>query len=424
MKEKLLQFIWQFQYYNRSELRTTSGDTLQILDPGTANKDQGPDFLQAKVMINNTIWAGNIEIHILSTSWYLHHHDRDPSFNNIILHVVWKNDIDVYDNNGIRLPTLVLEDRVSKILLSKYESLMENAGFIACGSQIHQVNELILSSWKERLIIERLQNKSNKILSFQSENKNHWEETFWWILAGNFGIKVNSVAFEQIARSIPLNIISKHRNQLQQIESLLFGQAGLLNSDFTESYPLLLQKEYKFLKKKYGLNEISLPILFLRMRPANFPTIRLAQLAVLITNSHHLFSKIIEEHDIKEIKKLLEVTANDYWHYHYMLDAASEFKKKMLGQQTINNIIINTIVPMVYTYGHFYKNDPLIDKALRWLEQLSPENNSITEGFTKLSLSNKSSYDSQSLIHLKNEYCNSKRCLNCAIGNSLIKSTN
>jgi hypothetical protein len=271
-------------------------------------------------------------------------------------------------------------------------------------------------------LVERLLRK-NAIVEFHLIQSNyHWEEVFWWLLAKNFGIKVNADAFEAMAKTISTTILAKHKNQIHQLESLLLGQAGLLDEVFTEDYPLLLQREYRFLKKKYNLLPIHIPVHFLRMRPGNFPTIRLAQLAMLISNSAHLFSLIREAENVKEVQAWFNVTANDYWHYHYHTNESSSFKKKTIGISMINNIIINTVVPMLFAYGNYHHEQKYKDKALQWLEQTEAEINSITKGFMMLNQENKAAYDSQALIELKNEYCDKKRCLDCAAGNYLLKS--
>jgi hypothetical protein len=417
--ESLLQYIWKFQYFNKSALVIfDTEEVLQIINPGNFNTNQGPDFFAAKIKITDTTWAGNIELHIKSSDWKAHKHSNDKNYNNIILHVVWQHDVDL----KLPFPTLELQNRVSKLLLSRYEELMNATSFIACEKMINHVNNIIWNSWKERLLIERLQNKSEVIFQYLNENNNHWEEAFWWLLAKNFGIKVNSDAFEKLARSISINILAKHKNQLQQVEALLFGQAGLLENTFNEAYPNLLKKEYNFLKAKYKLEPVKIPLHFLRMRPSNFPSVRLAQLAVLIQQSLHLFSKIKESNSLNEVKNLLDVTANDYWHYHYVLEETSAFKKKKLGAQMVNNILINTIIPVLFAYGHHHKENEFKDRAIQWLEQISAEKNTITNGYTKLGIANKNAFDSQALIQLKNEYCNKKRCLDCAVGNSIIKN--
>lgn len=422
MKEKLLQYIWQFQYYNKNDLSTTTGDPLQIIHQGKYNTNQGADFSDAKIKTGGATWAGNVELHVNSSDWDLHNHSADKNYNNIVLHVVWKHDREIKDPAGNNLVTLELHNRVSKLLLNKYEELMTAASFIPCENHSHTISDLTLLSWKQRLLAERLEAKSVVIFSLLKENNFHWEETFWWLIAKNFGIKINADAFEKVALSLPLNILARHKNQIHQLEALLFGQAGLLVGDFIEDYPKMLQQEYSFLKNKYRLKKPHCQIFFLRMRPANFPTLRLAQLAMLLHISTHLFSKVKESRFVPEVKKLLNVTANDYWHYHYVFDEPSGYKKKNTGVQMINNILINTIVPLLFAYGLHNNDQQCKDKAIAWLESISSEKNVITKGFETLQFPHKSSFDSQSYIQLKNEYCNNKRCLECSIGNSLFKN--
>jgi hypothetical protein len=419
MTERLLQYIWQFQYFNPADLVTEEGEPLLVIHPGTLNTNQGPDFSDAKVKIGTTTWAGSIEIHIKSSDWKLHKHSGDKIYNNVILHVIWLHDAD------LQLPfsTLVLQEKVPKVLLNRYDELMNAHSFIPCQKNIQQVNALTWQSWKERVLVERLESKTMFIFEYLQQNNNHWEETFWWLLAKNFGIRLNSAAFEKVAQSISVNILAKHKDQIHQTEALLFGQAGLLDADLTEDYPVLLKKEYRFLKNKYGLQKIEGSMIFLRMRPSNFPTVRLAQLAMLVHKSLHLFSKIKEIRDVKQINALLQVTANDYWHYHYVFSEKAAFKKKRLGDQMIDNILINTIIPILFAYGHYHNENSFKDRALRWLEDIKAEKNAITKGFIALKIQNKTAFDSQALVQLKNEYCNKKRCLDCSVGNKLIRNS-
>ena len=417
MTERLLQFIWQFQYFSKSELTTTTDESVQVLFAGQYNTNQGPDFLDAKIKIGKTLWAGSVELHIKTSDWTKHNHQRDKNYSNVILHVVWEDD-------GMKndIPVLELNSRVSKILLQRYEELMNSSSFIPCENSIHTVRDITWKSWKDRLLAERLMRKAKTVETYLQQNNYHWEETFWWLLARNFGMKVNADAFEAVAQSIPINILAKHKTQIQQLEALLMGQAGLLEGKFSEDYPNLLQREYKFLKEKYNLKPIHHPVHFLRMRPGNFPTIRLAQLAMLISASAHLFSKIKEAATVKEISKWFDVTANDYWHYHYRFDEASAFKKKKLGAAMIDNIIINTVAPVLFAYGTYHDENKYKEKALKWLEKTAAESNNITKGFQELNIENKNAFDSQGLIELKNEYCNKKRCLDCAVGNALLRT--
>ena len=423
MKEDLLQYIWKFQYYNYSDLLSSNGDSVEVLHPGTHNFNQGPDFLAAKIKINETVWIGNVEIHVNASDWNVHHHSEDDNYKNIILHVVWKNDTEIKDSYGNHLPTLELHNRVSKLLLGKYQQLMDAPRFIPCENLKHGLSDLALDSWKQRLVAERLIKKSEIILNILKETNYHWEETFWWLIAANFGLKVNSGMFSKIAQSLPLNIIAKHKNNVLQLEALLFGQSGLLEKDFVEKYPQMLAKEYLFYKNKYKLKPVEGELLFLRMRPANFPTIRLAQLAMLIHKSEHLFSKIKETQFVAEIKKMLSVEANDYWHYHYVFDEEAAYKVKALGKQMIDNIIINTIAPVLFSYGLHHNEEAYKEKAIQWLEETAPEKNTVTKGFEKLDYRNRSAFDSQALLQLKNEYCNKKFCLQCAIANSILKKS-
>ena len=418
MSERLLQFIWQFQYFNKSELQTTTGEEIQIISQGTYNTNQGPDFNDAKIMIGKTTWAGSVELHILSSDWQKHKHQNDRNYNNVILHVVWEDDFPNYN-----IPVLKLENRVAKILLQRYEELMNTKGFIPCEKTISSVKPIVLQSWKERLLAERLIRKSAIVETFLNESNHHWEETFWWLLARNFGIKINADVFEAMARSLPLLILARHKNQIHQLEALLMGQSNLLDGKFKEDYPIMLQKEYEFYKGKYKLQPNTIAPFFLRMRPGNFPTIRLAQLAMLIHHSEHLFSKIKETNSLKDVKKWLDITANDYWHYHYRFDEPSLFKKKNLGQAMGDNILVNTICTMLFAYGHFHKEQKYKDRALQWLEEITAESNAVTKGFQQVGLQNTNARDSQALIELKNEYCSKKRCLDCAIGNALLKAT-
>jgi len=427
--ERLLQFIWQFQYFNKNELATTTAEPVQVINPGLYNSNQGPDFGNAKIIIGNTTWAGTVELHIKTSDWQRHKHQDDKNYNNVILHVVWEDDgsPDVVPENNERnsvalsVPILELKSRVAKILLQRYEELMNSPAFIPCEKSIALVPDITWKSWKERLLVERLLRKAAIVENYLQQNKHHWEETFWWMLARSFGMKVNGDAFEAIARSVPLIILAKHKNQIHQLEALLLGQAGLLDQNFKEDYPILLQKEYRFLQGKYNLQPIKLPVFSLRMRPGNFPAIRLAELAMLVRESAHLFPKVKEAASAMDIRKYFEVTANDYWHYHYQFDEMASFKMKKTGASTIDNIIINTVAPVLFAYGNYHGETRYKDKAMQYLEEIAAEQNLITNGFKQLNIDSKNAWDSQALIELKNEYCSRYRCLDCAAGNSILR---
>jgi hypothetical protein len=415
--EKLLQYIWQLQYFNTSYLKTDRQETLQIIHPGMPNKDQGPDFLNAQIRVGSTILAGSVELHLKTSHWNAHGHQNDPNYKNVILHVVFEHDL-----SHFHLPVLELQSRVSNHLLERYATLMNSPSFIACAGSLEGVKEITWLSWKERLLAERLTRASEIVFRFQEQNHQHWEESFWWMLARAFGAKVNSDAFEEMARSVPVKMLARHKQSIHQLEALVFGQSGLLNGDFKEDYPGLLQREYVFLKKKYLLKPIHSPVYFLRMRPGNFPSIRLAQLAALIQNSIHLFSKILEMERLSDIKKLFDITANDYWHYHYKFDEQSPFKKKNIGSMMIDNLIINTVVPVLFAYGLHQKEEKYKTRAVSFLEKLAAEENATIRGFLKWKVTANNAFDSQALIELKTRYCDRKQCLKCAIGNAILKA--
>jgi len=422
MNEKLLQFIWQFQYFNKNELITVDGTPLSVIHPGHFNHNQGPDFSEAKIKLGNTTWVGNIEIHDEASQWHTHHHTNDHNYSNIILHVVWKDDVKIKDKNDQSIATLELQPLVSKVMLQQYEQLMNTKGFVACEDHLPVLSTVGWLSWKERLAIERLKRKAASVLENLQQANNHWEEIFWWQLAKNFGAKVNASAFEQMARSLPVNILAKHKNQINQLEALILGQANLLTGNFEEDYTKMLQREYKFLSGKYQLKPINKTPDFLRMRPANFPTIRSAQLAMLVYNSTHLFSKILEISNLNVLRNLLDVTANDYWHYHYLLDQPTNYKPKNLGAAMTDNIIINTIVPMLFAYGLYHNQQQWKDKAIQYLAELPAEKNKITNAWKDFKVSNENALESQALIELKNNYCDNKRCLQCAVGFKLLRA--
>lgn len=419
MTEKLLQYIWQFQYFNKSELFTSTGERLEIIFPGSLNLNQGPDFTNAKIKIGATILAGTIELHLKTSQWNDHGHTGDPNYGNVVLHVVFEDDL---STPSTQIPLLELQPRISNFLLQRYQALMQTNSFIACANTIADVKHITWVAWKERLLAERLTRKSSVVFELLQQNNYHWEETFWWMLARNFGMKVNADAFEAIAKSVSVNILAKHKNQIHQLEALLLGQANLLSAIAQESYPQLLWREYSFLKKKYSLLPVHIPVHQLRMRPGNFPAVRLAQLAMLVHRSAHLFSKILEAEKITEIRNLFKITANDYWHYHYTIGELSKFKKKKIGEAMIDNIIINSIVPLLFAYGLFHKEEKYKLKAINWLENIDAEVNIITKGFSQLQLPNNKAYDSQAFIELKTQYCDHKLCLQCAIGNALLRN--
>lgn len=365
MNERLLQFIWQFQYFQKRSLQTTMGDVLQVDKPGTCNQHQGPDFSEADIRVGNTRWVGNVEIHIRSSDWHKHRHGTDGNYGNIILHVVWEDDLPLYDTGGNRVATLVLQPLVPKIFLERYRQMMETMVMIPCHPFLPVLDPLGWFSWRERLAAERLERRAKQILTMVASTANHWEEVCWRMLAANFGSKVNGPLFEMVAKTIPVQLLARHKNQVQQLEALLLGQANLLGGKYEDDYAILLQKEYRFLKKKYRLETIHKSPAFLRMRPASFPTIRLAQLAMLVHRLPYLFSTIKETADLYTLMDHFMVTANDYWHYHYRFDEAAAYQHKHLGKQMAENIFINTVLPLLFAYGLYSQEEPYKERAIR-----------------------------------------------------------
>ena len=415
VNEKLLHYIWQYQLYNKICLESIIGQPIQILSHGWLNHNQGPDFLNAKIKIEDTIWVGNIEIHVNTSDWEKHKHSEDENYKNVILHVVWNHD----KNLNLSFPTIELKSKVAKLLIQKYKLLMESKTFIPCQNNIKIVDDLNIEKYKERLLIERLQEKSIFIESLLIENNNNWNETIWLILARSFGGKINGQAFETIAKSIPLGILLQNRHSLFQIEAIIFGQSGLLNVEFIEEYPNKLKLEYAFLQKKYGLIAPIIRLNYLRMRPANFPSIRLAQLSSFVFLQGDLFSSLFDLKEKKEINQWFKIFASSFWNDHYTFHQSSINSIKKIGLDTANNIHINAVIPLLYCYGYYQNNEKIKMRAIEWLHQLINEKNSIITAFSKLNIFIKSAADSQALIQLYTKYCQQKKCLHCTIGNIL-----
>lgn len=412
MNEDILQFIWSMQLFDTSALQSTQGEKIEILQKGNLNKNAGPDFLHSKIKIGNTVWAGNVELHIKSSDWKLHAHSDDPAFGNVILHVVFTDD--GYDTG---LPVLELNGKIPGLLLRKYKAMMQTSAWIPCERHIRSFPQLKWRAWMERLTAERLESKSVHIEERLHYNKNNWEETFYQLLARSFGAPVNSDAFEMVAQNIPLNILRRHAGNIIQTEALLFGAAGFLEGSFNELYPHKLQSEYVFLKKKYSLPDgVTIDWKFSKMRPAAFPTIRLSQLASLLANADALFDKLVLESDPKQMEAVFKLQPSDYWKEHYHFKKVAKVSVAGLGKSTVQVIIMNTVAPFKYIYGVKQGKQELIDEAIALLEKFPAEKNSITLNWENLGFKPENAADSQAMIQLKKEYCNQKRCLHCHVG--------
>lgn len=422
MKEEFLYYIWQYKLFTSLTLFTHDNLKVEIKNCGKRNNNSGPDFLNAQVFIDHQLWVGNIEIHVKSSDWYAHQHENDENFDAVILHVVWDHDVEVFMKNNKPLPTLVLKDYVSKQLLKNYKELMyNNLNFIPCENQINIVDEFVLKNWLERLYFERLTNKSELILSILKETNQDFEATLFQLLARNFGLKTNGDAFLKLAKSIDFSIIRKEQFELIKITALLFGQAGFLDEDIENSYFKLLKTEYDYLKHKYSLTQISKSSFqFFRMRPNNFPTIRIAQFASLLHQHKNLFSKILDLTSLTEFYTLFKIDVDVFWKTHYTFTSESKKSAKQLTKSFVDLLLINTIIPLKFVYLKSIGKD-FEDDILLLIQQISSEKNSIVDGFKNLKISCNNAMESQALLTLKNNYCTKKRCLHCAIGNNLIK---
>lgn len=422
VKEDLLHYLWRTKRFDLNDLQTTKGEVVEIMDFGKHNTNAGPDFLNAKVKIGTTLWAGNVEMHVRASEWLLHAHNKDEAYNNVILHVVLEEDVKIKRSTGEDIPCLEMRTRIPLRIANTYQKLQNNEHWIPCQAHFSEVPQMTKQFWLDRLLVERLAQKTKLIEVVLHSNQDDWEETFYQFLARNFGMKVNAEPFEWLAKSLPQRILSKHKDSLFQIEALLFGQAGMLNRDFEDDYPNQLKKEFQFLRQKYQLSPIeNVAWKFLRLRPANFPTIRIAQFATLTYQSVHLFSKILEAKSLEELKILFKVQLSDYWQDHYVFDKASESRKKSLGKNTIHLLIVNTIAPFLFLYGTKRSIQEHRDQALALLESLPAESNNIINSWKQLGMSPQSAYETQALLQLKNEYCNEQKCLDCAVGHAIMK---
>ncbi|MDR1172201.1 MAG: DUF2851 family protein [Bacteroidales bacterium] len=422
MTEDFLQYIWQHSLYLPDGNLTTEGETVEPLQPGQANIHAGPDFTDTRVRIGDTVWAGCVEIHLRSSDWERHGHHTDPAYNNVVLHVVYQHDADTYNARRQKIP--VMELHFDPRYYDNYTRLADSKTRIACHDRLDKVDTFGLTSWLERLAIERLEQKAGAIMQTYAATDSNWEETLYQRLARNFGFGLNALPFESLARSLPLNILLKRRDNRQQVEALLFGQAGMLaDENITDAYYAELRKEYLYLQKKYSLEPVNRFLWkFLRLRPINFPTLRIAQFAALIYRNDHLFSQIIEAESTDTFEKLFDLQASAYWDTHYVFGKDSLKRNKSFGKTAIRTILINTIVPFLFVYGKARGKDEFCARAVNLLESLPSEKNSILTQWEKLGIHNPDAFTSQALLQLANEYCRPKRCLSCAIGNRIIRN--
>ncbi|TAH26412.1 MAG: DUF2851 family protein [Cytophagales bacterium] len=424
MREEFLQYVWLHQRFNHENLFTTDGKEIQIIHQGFLNYDSGPDFSMAKILIDQILWSGNVEIHYNSSDWLKHKHQNNKAYDNVILHIVWKDDKVVNDLYQNKIPTLELKNKVENSLIAEYNNLLKSTHKIPCENYFCKIEPLIKHEMLDKAMASRLEVKSLEVLKILNKNNGDWEEMTYQLLGKNFGFKTNSAAMETICNKLSLKVLLKQAPNITQIEALLFGTSGLLDQYYTDEYPKQLKNEYNFLAQKHGLQQKKMTAQewkFSKLRPANFPTIRIAELASIMAIHQHLFSKLIEAEQIESIIKLFKIKTSEYWHSHFIFDKSSPTKAKGLGLSSIYNIILNTVVPLLVCYAKEKGNQTYMDRAIRFLEQIPSEENHITKYFQTLGQKNSSAFESQAILELYNNFCKRKLCLNCSIGNNILK---
>ncbi|MFT5723035.1 MAG: hypothetical protein ACI9JN_000140 [Bacteroidia bacterium] len=424
MKESFLHYIWQTAQFDHTDLTTTSGAHLTILKKGSPHQDGGPDFINALIKLDSETWAGQVEIHIQSSDWFKHNHHLDSAYDNTVLHVVYEYDADVRRSNGTIIPCLILKPRIGEELLLGYERLTNNSDKIPCHNMLpHMANETAIFTIEAKAI-DRLKDKSVVILNKLERCQNDWQEVLYQMIAIALGMRVNKVPFELLAKQLPLKLISKYRNNLETMEALVFGSAGFLHKHHVDAYGKSLFLEYIFLSTKHQITPIPVETWkFLRLRPANFPTIRLAQLATLLHQKEGLFSRVKDELQYDNLLALFRIEPSAYWRTHYRFDQVSANKSKQVGKNLIHNILINAVVPILYCYGLKQNNLMLQDQCLELLESIPAEQNAITLYYQTRGLTITNALQSQGVLQLHNKLCIFKDCLNCQIGHHILKRT-
>ncbi|OAB25973.1 Protein of unknown function [Flavobacterium fryxellicola] len=422
MKEDFLHYLWKFKKFDALNLRTFNDEEITIINVGQYLELAGPDFFNAQITIGNQKWAGNVEIHLKSSDWYVHHHEMDSAYENVILHVVWEHDTEIFRNNNTEIPVLELKKYVDPATIQNYQSLLAPKSWIFCEKQIKEVDEFVFKNWQERLFFERLERKSKPIFDLLEQTSQDWEAVLFSLLAKNFGLNTNGDAFFKMAQTIPFSIIRKECFEVENLEALFFGMAGLLDSEKEDTYYKDLKFRYFYLLHKYQMEHlIAEQVQFFKHRPDNFPTIRLSQLANLYHTHQNLFSKISTLNSLKNNVEVFQIGVSPYWENHYQFDKESPIKKKMLSKSFVDLLLVNTIIPLQFAFAKSQGKE-ITEDLIHLLNGLNPEKNAIIDKFTSFGIVSKNAFDTQSLLQLKKEYCNKSRCLECALGLELVKS--
>lgn len=419
ISEEYLHFAWKYGLFHKDNLEYFN-EQIVISDPGEHNHYSGPDFFNARIKIGNTTWAGNVEIHVKASDWYRHGHDNDPVYDSIILHVVLENDCDIFRINKERIP--VLEIKLINKHLDQYHRLILSKSEIHCLDKLKTLNKIFFRDWITKMTISRLQCKVNEVYKVLELNKNDWEQTFYHFLGRSFGFKINSIPFGMLVETVPLKVLLKYRNNPDTINAILFGQAGFLENVISgDPYYDALHREFRSIGKILPprvLHDYSWQ--FMRSRPANFPTVRISQFASLVINKFPLFTKIIECNDISKMKEIFLLNSVKYWEDHKLFGKVSNKKNYKMGIESAILIIINAVLPVLFSYGKYRMRHELQDRVLRFLDELPPEKNKITNSWNQTDFVAESAFDTQGMIHLTNFYCKPIKCLECLIGCRII----
>ena len=417
MDEQLLQYIWQYRLYVPGALQTLCGKEIVVLSPGNLNRDQGPDFLHARIRINGTEWAGHVELHVLSSDWQLHGHDQDPHYSNVILHVVWQHNREVL----LPFPTLVLRDYTTLSLLQRYVTMHISNEVLPCASLCSSVPDLIIKKSLERTLIDRLDDRSDQILTLLKKHNGDWDLICWMLIAKSLGGNINGFAFEQMIQAMPATMLKRLSKDNLKTEACFLGLANMLEGTFTDEYPNQLQEIFHFEKQKYKLPQLSISVSYFRMRPSGFPTLRMSMLAGMLTSGFSMSALLSDSISIAELRSKLSLQPSSYWNHHYRFDRLAK-KSVSFSLSTLQDLlIVNACAPVIYAYGRYLHNSILQESSIELLTSLQAENNRIVRHFSDVGICAENTAESQGIIQLYKEYCMKKRCLQCGIGLSVLK---
>lgn len=418
MQEEFVQFVWHHGLFKNKPLKTIQQGDITLFDRGLLNIDSGPDFTNARIKINNQDWAGSIEVHIKASDWKRHQHAKDQRYDSVILHVVWSYDhYNAQRHDGSTIPTLELKSLVEESVILNYKTLFSDLNMVPCTKFNPMRYDIQVNGALHRAIADRMIQKSAWLLSLKGTHRNDWQKVFYMAIARYLGMRVNADAMQDLACRTPNDLLAKNKNSKLQLEALLFGQSGFLDAPAADEYHAKLKQEYTFLKKKYDLTSMSvLSWKFSRMRPANFPTVRISQLAALIHKQSHLFSKVIQEKNVSTLKGFFAIENSNYWCSHYKFGVLAKRGVQKLGAGTIESVLINVVAPLLFAYGKHRNDEYMKERAFDLLELLKPEDNKFTRCYKEIGFSNETAYDSQAIMGLRENYCEKRRCLQCSIG--------